>query len=92
LSGETVVGGVTGLIVGGGIGGTCGALKEGFLEFHPFAGPRRNAAYARVLGEGGGCKRDSKQYTDADLATKSDLSLAGGLRGFRCEGSRSGWR
>ena len=63
-----MVGGVTGLIVGGGIGGTCGALKEGFLEFHPFAGPRRNAAYARVLGEGGGCKRDSKQYTDADPA------------------------
>jgi hypothetical protein len=39
LSGATV-GGVTGLIVGGGIGGgICGKLKEGFLEFHPFAGP-----------------------------------------------------
>jgi hypothetical protein len=29
-----------GLIVGGGIAGSiCGKLKEGFLEFHPFAGP-----------------------------------------------------
>jgi hypothetical protein len=39
LSGAAV-GGITGLIVGGGIGGgICGKLKEGFLEFHPFAGP-----------------------------------------------------
>jgi hypothetical protein len=78
LSGETVVGGVTGLIVGGGIGGNCGALKEGFLEFHPFAGP------GGMPLTPASCAREADVSATARntlplirLATKSDLSVAG---------------
>jgi hypothetical protein len=70
--------GVTGLIVGGGIGGIFGALKEGFLEFHPFAGP------GGMPLTPASCAREAVARTDVNaiasttpplirLPTKSDL-------------------
>jgi hypothetical protein len=77
LSGATV-GGVTGLIVGGGIGGTCGVLKEGFLEFHPFAGP------GGMPLTPASCAREADVSATASnippLPTKSDLTFAGAIR------------
>jgi hypothetical protein len=81
LSGATAVG-VTGLIVGGGIGGgIAGALKEGFLEFHPFAGP------GGMPLTPASCAREAAARTEVSAAasntlplirlpTKSDLSFA----------------
>jgi len=43
----------------------------------PIRRPRRNAAYARILCEGGGRERDSEQYTAAD-ADEKRLPLAHG--------------
>jgi hypothetical protein len=91
LSGATVVG-VTGLIVGGGIGGgIVGALKEGFLEFHPFAGP------GGMPLTPASCAREAAARTDVSatasntlplirLPTKSDLSFAGAIRLDQLEG------
>jgi len=76
LSGATV-GGVTGLMVGGGIGGTFGMLKEGFLEFHPFAGPGGMPLTPASCAREAAVKRDVVSATANTLATKSDLSFAG---------------
>jgi hypothetical protein len=84
LSGATA-GGVTGLIVGGGIGGGFGILREGFLEFHPFAGP------GGMPLTPASCAREAAARTDVSatasnalplirLLTKRDFSFAGVIR------------
>ena len=89
MNGATVVG-ITGLIVGGGIEGTFAVLKEGFLEFHPFAGPggmpltpascaREAAARTNVSATA------SKTLRLIRLSTKSDLSFAIRIDPFGCE-------
>jgi len=85
LSGATVVG-VTGLIVGGGIGGGIfGALKEGFLEFHPFAGPGGMPLTPASCAREAAARRDVSATASNTLPlirppTKSDLSFAGAIR------------
>jgi hypothetical protein len=79
LSGAAV-GGITGLIVGGGIGGgICGKLKEGFLAFHPFAGP------GGMPLTPASCAREADVSATANkmlplMPTQSDLSSAGAIR------------
>jgi len=82
LSGATVVG-VTGLIVGGGIGGgIVGALKEGFLEFHPFAGPGGMPLTPASCAREAAARKDASATASnilplVRLRTKSALSFAG---------------
>jgi hypothetical protein len=69
LSGATVVG-ITGLIVGGGIGGGIfGKLKEGFLEFHPFAGP------GGMPLTPASCAREAAARVDASATASNTLPL-----------------
>ena len=68
--------------MGGGIGGgICGKLKEGLLEFHPFAGPGgMPLTPAFCAKEADVSATASNTLPLMRLPTKSDLSFAGAIK------------
>ena len=79
LSGAAA-GGITGLIVGGGIGGgICGKLREGFLEFHPFAGPGGMPLTPTFCAKEADVSATASNTLPLILPTKSDCRSPMGL-------------
>ena len=68
--------------MGGGIGGgICGKSKEGFLEFHPFAGPGGmplTPAFCAKVADVSATASNTVPLMR--LSTKSDLSIAGAIK------------